>query len=93
MSSALQKAAESMGLEILPESETHTNRMHVRSESSNRLYVISQAKSSGEWQCSCPGWAMKKPGKPRGCKHLNAILPALDVEKTVGKIGAAKDEK
>lgn len=75
--SNIQKVASQLGLELLPENVTHENRMHVKSQSSNRLYVVSQAKSSGEWQCSCPAWVMKKPGKPRGCKHLKAILPAL----------------
>ena len=65
------------GAVALPESGTHANRMEIRSESSDRLYVVSQAKSSGEWQCSCPGWIMKRPGKPRGCKHLTAMAPAL----------------
>ena len=44
-------------------------------ESSNGLTNYSTV----EWQhpvdqtkrcsCNCPGWAMKKPGKPRSCKH------------------------
>ncbi len=24
--------------------------------------------------CNCPGWAIKKPGQPRGCKHTRAIM-------------------
>ena len=24
--------------------------------------------------CNCPGWAIKKPGKPRVCKHTRAIM-------------------
>ena len=75
--SSIQKVADQFGLTILEDNKTHTNRMEVRSESSNRLYVVSQAKASGEWQCSCPGWIMKRAGKPRGCKHLGAMMPAL----------------
>lgn len=83
--SSIQKVADQFGLTILEDNKTHMNRMEVRSESSNRLYVVSQAKASGEWQCSCPGWVMKRPGKPRGCKHLNAMLPALAGVKTETK--------
>jgi hypothetical protein len=75
--SNIQKIADEFGLNVLEENKTHTNRMEVRSASSNRLYVVSQSKSSGEWQCSCPGWVMKKAGKSRGCKHLTAMMPAL----------------
>ena len=24
--------------------------------------------------CNCPGWAMKKPGKPRRCKHTDDMM-------------------
>lgn len=74
----IAKIADQLGLEILPENKTHKNRMEIRSETSNRIYVIAQAKTSGEWQCSCPGWILKRAGKDRGCKHLKAILPALE---------------
>ena len=40
--------------------------------------MVAQAKSSGEWQCSCPGWIMKKPGRERFCKHLTAMKPLLE---------------
>lgn len=65
------------GAVALPDNVSHTNRMEIRSESSNRLYVVAQSKNSGEWQCSCPGWIMKRPGKPRGCKHLKTMESAL----------------
>jgi len=77
MSKSLAKVAQENGAMVLPENKTHTNRMEIKSASSNRMYVVAQSKSSGEWQCSCPGWILKKPGKPRGCKHLNAMLPSL----------------
>lgn len=60
------------------ETDTHRYRMKVPSESSNRMYLVSQNKESGEWQCSCPGWKFKKEGKERHCKHLSAMLPTLE---------------
>jgi len=77
MSNKLIQVAENHGAVVVADNKTHTNRMEIRSESSNRVYIVAQAKTSGEWQCSCPGWIMKKPNKPRGCKHLNAMLPSL----------------
>jgi len=77
MSNALANVVENTGAVTLPDNKTHTYRMEIRSESSNNLYIVAQAKKSGEWQCSCPGWIFKKPGKPRGCKHLTAMLPML----------------
>lgn len=82
---ALTKVAANHGAVILTDNKTHTNRMEIRSETSNRIYIVAQAKNSGEWQCSCPGWIMKKPGRPRGCKHLNAMLPALEAFATAKK--------
>ena len=70
--------AKKIGATALEDNTTHESRMQIKSESSNRLYVVAQAKGSGEWQCSCPGWIMKRAGKARGCKHLNAILPILN---------------
>lgn len=65
------------GTVALSDNNTHENRMEVKSESSNRIYIVSRSKANGEWQCSCPGWCVKKPGKERSCKHLKAMLPAL----------------
>jgi len=71
------KQLENAGCKALEENKTHTNRFEIASESSNRLYVVSQSKSTGEWQCSCPGWIIKKPGKERTCKHLRSLMPIL----------------
>jgi hypothetical protein len=57
---------------VLDESKTHRHRLQIRSETSTRLYVVAQLKTSGQWQCSCPGWI-----RHRSCKHLNAMLPML----------------
>lgn len=61
------------GAKQLIETNTHINRMEIRSESSNRLYIISQrVKKDGDIvnECSCPGWIFK-----RNCKHLTAMAP------------------
>jgi len=74
----IKEIAATFGLgEVLPASKTHHNRFHIKSSSSDALYVVSQKTSTGEWQCACPGWIYKKPGKERGCKHLTAMMPAL----------------
>jgi hypothetical protein len=61
----------------LPRGENHVNRVEIRSESSNRLYIVAQRVSQradldGQWECSCPGWKTR-----RTCKHLTAMLPPL----------------
>jgi hypothetical protein len=49
-----------------------TNRFEIRSESSNRVYVVSQNKAGRHWGCSCMGWI-----RYRHCKHLAALgIPA-----------------
>ena len=52
----------------LPDNDQWTNRFEVRSESSGRVYVVSQNKKKRHWGCSCPGWRTH-----RKCKHLTAI--------------------
>jgi hypothetical protein len=49
----------------LPDNGQWTNRFEIRSESSNRVYVVAQNKETGKWGCSCPGYCSK-----RKCKHL-----------------------
>lgn len=72
--------------EPLPDNKTHTNRLEIRSESSNRVYVVAQRKTDGghygEWECSCMGWI-----RYRRCKHLSAMLPSLK------KLGAPHTQK
>lgn len=69
--------AKKTGTSVLPDNDTHENRLEIKSASSNRVYVIAQSKSSGEWQCSCPGWVLKKAGKERSCKHLESMMLSL----------------
>lgn len=58
-------------------------------------------KENGDVTCNCPGWAFKRPGKARGCKHTHIVgseaeeiykkykkgemLPVLDTEPDVVK--------
>jgi len=58
-------------------------------------------KENGDVTCNCPGWAFKRPGKARGCKHTNIVgaeaqdiykkykkgemLPVLDLEPDIVK--------
>ena len=53
---------------VLPDSAQWQFRFSIESESSNRLYVISQHKKNKHWGCSCPGWK-----RYRKCKHLSAL--------------------
>lgn len=53
------------GSVALPDNDQWTNRFEIRSESSNRIYVVAQNKKTGKWGCSCPGYLSK-----RKCKHL-----------------------
>lgn len=59
---------------VLPDNDQWTNRFEIKSESSNRIYVISQNKKKRFFGCSCPGWRTQ-----RKCKHLSALnLPAYE---------------
>lgn len=52
----------------LPDNGQWTNRFEVRSETSNRVYIVSQNKAGRWWGCSCMGWV-----RYRKCKHLRAL--------------------
>lgn len=57
---------------MLPNNDQWENRFEIRSESSNRVYVVAQNIKKRHWACSCPGYKIH-----RKCKHLEAIgLPA-----------------
>jgi hypothetical protein len=53
---------------LLPDNGQWTNRFYVKSESSDRLYVVSQNKTKRHWGCSCPSYRVR-----RYCKHLTSI--------------------
>ena len=56
------------GVPMLPDSDQWINRFEIRSETSSRVYVVSQNKAGRFWGCSCPGWRTR-----RRCKHLSEI--------------------
>ena len=65
-----------MGVVQLEDTDTHKHRMDIRSETTDKLYRVSQRMlkdGSVQWECSCPGWIFK-----RNCKHLEAMAPVLD---------------
>jgi len=72
MSALIKKLAASIQAEVLPDNASHTHRMNIRSQTSNRLYIVARNKKTGEWGCSCPAWIHR-----RTCKHIRAIMPAL----------------
>ena len=53
------------GAIALPDNLQWTQRFEIRSESSNRIYIIARNKASGKFACSCPGYIIH-----RKCKHL-----------------------
>ena len=52
----------------LPDNKQWTNRFEIKSETSDRVYIVSQNKAKGHWGCSCPSWRTR-----RTCKHLKAL--------------------
>lgn len=85
MSKSLVKSAatnlvaqlKAMGVKLLPDNKTHRHRMEIRSETSNRKYIVAQRVTKGtesmRWECKCPGWI-----NHRHCKHLDAMKPMCD---------------
>lgn len=53
------------GSVALPDNDQWECRFEIRSETSNRIYIVSRNKKSKKWGCSCPGYLSK-----RKCKHL-----------------------
>lgn len=56
------------GVSVLPDNRDWTNRLEIKSESSDRLYIISQHKTKRHFACSCPSYRVR-----RECKHLKAL--------------------
>jgi hypothetical protein len=56
-------------VEVLQDTDRYKNRFKIRSESSNRLYLVSydNAPNAGYWTCSCRGNIAHG-----NCKHLTA---------------------
>jgi len=52
----------------LPDNDQWQHRFYIRSETSNRIYTISQNKKNRHWACDCPGYKAH-----RKCKHLESL--------------------
>jgi hypothetical protein len=65
-------AANNAGWEIEPDKGQWTNRIKIKSETSDNLYIVAQHKTRGDWGCSCFAWK-----RYRHCKHLDKMLPVL----------------
>lgn len=52
----------------LPDNNQWTNRFQIKSQTSNRVYIIAQNIVKRHWGCDCPAWRTR-----RYCKHLNAL--------------------
>lgn len=70
---SLATVARQHGWIIQPDTDTHINRLDVRSETSTRLYRISQTRRNGIWLCECLGFR-----NHRRCKHLEAVVPVIE---------------
>jgi hypothetical protein len=67
-------------------SDQWVNRTEIRSETSDRVYVVSQHATRRYWACSCPGWRAH-----RRCKHLEQLgLPAGEQPFEISKDHAKK---
>jgi hypothetical protein len=75
-------AARRLGATMLEDTKTHEFRMHVRSETSSNLYVVSRRRTSRQWECACMGWI-----RHRRCKHLTAMVPVLEAALSPRRIG------
>lgn len=65
-----------VGIVTRPDDKVWKNKFEIRSETSNRIYVIAQKINDETWGCSCMGWK-----RYRRCKHLNSIKPMIDALK------------
>jgi hypothetical protein len=56
------------GATALPDTAVYVNRFEIKSESSDRIYIVAQSATGRWWSCSCHGWIRHKK-----CKHLTAL--------------------
>ena len=52
----------------LPDNDQWQYRFEIRSQTSDRVYIVAQNKKKKHWSCGCPGWK-----RHRTCKHLQNI--------------------
>lgn len=59
---------------VLPDNSQWTNRFEIRSQTSDRVYIVAQNKNKRHFGCSCPGYR-----RHRHCKHLEILrLPCYE---------------
>jgi hypothetical protein len=75
----LAKVTEVKNNKELDKKDQWVDRREVKSETSDRVYIVSRHKVKGFWACSCMGWR-----RNRKCKHVDAIVAGLE------KAGKAK---
>ena len=79
--SALATVAAKTGAVVLPDSNGWTNRLQIRSGTSDKLYIVAQrqkdGKQHGDFACSCLAWIMSQKRGTYTCKHLNVMGPIL----------------
>jgi len=87
MSNSIEEIKSKLSPDVLEDNETHRHRILINSETSDRIYVVAQKKTSGEWQCSCPAWIFGRKKGIKHCKHLSAVLPQLrEIDKLQGVV-------
>lgn len=74
MEIAINKIVNGISIPKLQDNAQYKNRIEIKSETSNRLYVVAQNKKTNAWSCSCPGWIIH-----RKCKHLKNLANVLSV--------------
>ena len=53
---------------VLPDNNQWRFRIEIKSETSNRIYVVAQNIAKKHWGCSCLAWITR-----RSCKHLTTL--------------------
>jgi len=87
MSNAIEEIKNTLSEHCLDDTPTHRHRFLINSETADRIYVIAQKITNGEWQCSCPSWIFGRKKGRKYCKHLDALLPQLEeIDKIQGLI-------
>ncbi len=72
MANALMIVARRFGAIALLDGKGWKNRIQVRSETSDSLYIVAQRMTDNVWKCSCRGHVSH--GR---CKHVDTMKDAL----------------
>lgn len=77
----LMTVAARKGWLVLGDTDTHMNRIQIRSESSSNLYTVAQTRKNGIWMCECLGYRGNRTFDGQGrrsCKHLKEAVPVFE---------------